>query len=323
MCDDSDSRKRSKLENMDGLEFHDKAVVMNVTVDNEGSEVTASIRFLLLAKATTIAVEVVDMPRRTLAYLFPGDGGQESVDAGMLEAGAQDLTDSRYQIFMWAQFLAGLSCLPEQQSYRIESSSRNILSRIKERIRSCVVLESLIKQFSKIPRTISVHKSVSSFFPAPSPAVPILTGWTENVCSEEALRILPFGKVDAAMIQSRLFRASFSTSTAGEHVTSYASSALSFTLAFDSLTGQFEAHVLVHPAYPDIPPRFVVRKITDPATVNEKYDQSLKDVEVDVNSFFDEYESDDPLARDWLISAQLAQLQVIFFLIFGFYFQEV
>ena len=73
----------------------------------------------------------------------------------------------------------------------------------------------------------------------------------------------------------------------------------------------FEVTVLLTPAYPEVAPRCTIRP-AGTSIDSQNFDQALKDIEVEVNAYYDEIVTDDPESWDWVLSHQLRRLQVFY-----------
>ncbi len=69
--------------------------------------------------------------------------------------------------------------------------------------------------------------------------------------------------------------------------------------------------MLLTPAYPEVAPRCTIRP-AGTSIDSQNFDQALKDIEVEVNAYYDEIVTDDPESWDWVLSHQLRRLQVFY-----------
>ena len=72
----------------------------------------------------------------------------------------------------------------------------------------------------------------------------------------------------------------------------------------------YSAHVAISPEYPIRPPRFVFQSRNDQES-KDVYDTQLKDVEVELNAYYNELIVS-PASSNWLLSHQLVKAQMCF-----------
>lgn len=156
---------RMDVEGDKGPRYHGSAVRLELDDMIPGkkgrSQVTTTVVFSHDVWAGVIVVEVKGWPHM-LVNLCPGDTGTNlpSVAAAMAHKDIQ-LTyppDAPAKPYQWAQWISGLVLLPSSRlsdSY----SARCIIDRLRSRVRSHRVLESLLGQINKRPDTIPVHEA--------------------------------------------------------------------------------------------------------------------------------------------------------------------
>jgi hypothetical protein len=129
--------------------------------------------------------------------------------------------------YIWAQLVAGLEVLPETpEAAKLQASSHLVLKLIRARVTTHLLLT---KQLTSLgAKCILVHPSEASFPPLTN-LNPTLEAWSESGDSD-----LFKG------LEGRFFVATFQ----GPAV-------------------KYEVHVFLSPAYPEVPPQFVVKKQGD------------------------------------------------------------
>ena len=167
----------------DKFEVDEHAVLLTLRVPVTGhGKVQLTIRFQRLTRINAVTVEAEGLPGRIFSHLFPGDSGKDypSSEHFHITTDASFPPEARARPFAWAQCLSGLTCLPETQSTRPESSSRMIFQRIHHRIRTHTLLEAQLGTLASKPHPVPVFPSSEALFPPASQLLPKLTSWVEN-----------------------------------------------------------------------------------------------------------------------------------------------
>ena len=320
MEDDGSSRKRSQggrgaspgslsaaqdAAEVDVFAVDDQAVLLELRVPLEGEkEHLLTLRFQRLTKSDVVTVEAEKVPTSMLACLFPGDTGASypksaSVHAA-LAGGEADSGDAHYppgsaaRPFVWVQWLAGIACLPEQQTTQLEPSTRAILQRIETRVRTSVALGGQLRSLADCAAAsasargmVQVHPSATALFPTGSASSAWTLGaWAELAESDHPSPTALFAKDAAGRSKgARYFKATFKLKLAA-----------------------VEAVIQLGHDYPDTAPTVVLQRTT---TEPGASDSDLRDMEVEVNGHYDELVTEDPASWDFLLCHQLRRIQEI------------
>ena len=125
------------------------------------------IRFQFITKLNIVTAEATGNPR-LLINLFPGDTGDSlpnlstyhdlSLNAHSSIIGSDEFPG---RPFLWAQWLAGLLFLPDEQSERLEPSTKVVIRQLLRRVRAQGVLKDLLAALANRPNPIPIHPSFS------------------------------------------------------------------------------------------------------------------------------------------------------------------
>jgi len=272
------------------LEVDELAVLLKVrvVVGEDNDAVSCTVRFQLLKKTGVLTVE----SETGLVDLFPGDSGRNFPLSG---ADISYPTTAVARPYMWAQWLGGLCCLPQDPSL-LETSSRAVMERLSARVRTAVLLENQLKGLARLPSSIPVHNSADSLFP-PHALAPKLTAWAQVPFSEGMgffeSSTCQEAETDPALgvnglPEGRIFKAQFKGSTTSHDI-----------------------FVWISESYPDVPSRLALRAAPETSKAQNSLHQDLKEIEVEVNAHFDELMTGEPDSLNWLVSHQVARAQML------------
>ena len=125
------------------------------------------IRFQFITKLNIVTAKATGNPR-LLINLFPGDTGDSlpnlstyhdlSLNAHSSIIGSDEFSG---RPFLWAQWLAGLLFLPDEQIERLEPSTKAVIRQLLRRVRAQGVLKDLLAALANRPNPIPIHPSFS------------------------------------------------------------------------------------------------------------------------------------------------------------------
>ena len=266
----SDVSDGGGLKDGGAVDVDDLAVVLTTKVAVEGhGDVTLVLRFQRLVALNCITVEAPGFTPTLLCDLFPGDSGQNYP------------SPEQFRGCVGEQYPAGALARPFMWAQWLgglgclpeaPSGRLEASSRmVLQRLHGRVQAHTLLDaQIKKLHGLgpIVVHPTAASIFPPLSPHAPALVAFAEELA------------LSVGVPGSRTFSASFKGSNSSVDV-----------------------DITVSAAYPEVAPVFSVR-----SSPGGSFQQKTKDVEAEVNAFYDELVADE--TWDWLLSHQLRRLQV-------------
>ncbi|GLE02766.1 hypothetical protein PINS_up011621 [Pythium insidiosum] len=276
-----------------------------LAVDDDATG-SATTEFTLLFQhfphAKLVTVELVtpaNLPKQTLMNLFPGDDGRQLPDGSTVyrfkDAGA-DGKEVSFPVdkvachpFHWVQWICGLYStqrgVDETRRYHAETSVRNTMEQLIKRLVTTVQLQRHLLTLTKIPSgagAVPVHASLAHTFASHGKTK--LTAWKE-LTSPSSTVINSFGEDDL---------------TFSRHGCRY----FSATLTTERET--VEAIIEVAPEYPIRAPRFRLHRKSTEAASTTAVDNNLKEIEIEVNTFYDELTT--PMCAAYLLVHQLKKV---------------
>lgn len=303
------SRTKTSVASLEGDE---KAINLQAKVFiKETSEVKEiNITFHFVPDLNGITVVTKDQPD-LLANLIPDDTGVGCPTATMqqlLLGGAR--LPGFGKMYKWAQRLAGLVHPPNEAdtSSSLEVSTRGIVERIMQRIRSWTVLSHQLDKLAGKPHPIEVHPSCENLFvDSSTKSSAKLQGWQE----------LPNTDMDA--FPPTDFAPASLKETGGLKRPGWQRyGSRFFSASFSKQRGEKKVHMSVlcelGPEYPVRAPRFLLqtRAAPAPGAAPRAHDNMLKAIENELNAHHDELVSEDEDSLDWVLSHQLRKLQACF-----------
>ncbi|KAF1325139.1 Conserved coiled/coiled coil protein, partial [Globisporangium splendens] len=297
----------------------DKALQLTLSLSISGERVTGTpsscsfsllFQYLPLAKIVTVelvskspAVSNSNKLQTVLMNLFPGDdgltlprlaGNYEFIDAGSGQE-VQFPVDAACRPYYWAQWICGLHPMKRQVGNdngaeavvrRPEPSVRSVMQQLVKRLVTSVHLSKQLEQLHKASSSSSrsnnvvfVHATVKALFSSGEHSKTQVESWTE----------IPTPTQDYfQLFKAQATRANFHLSTDGCRY---------FRIVLTNDRVKMPAIVEISPEYPVRAPRFVFQPkavgsssstMTDKNGALSTYENQLKDIEVEVNAYYNE-----------------------------------
>ncbi|TMW55262.1 hypothetical protein Poli38472_013153 [Pythium oligandrum] len=281
---------------------HEKALLLKLSlaVDDEvsGSTTTEfSLLFQYFVNARVVSVDLLEpsnAPKNVLMNLFPGDDGLsmprlatayefKGVTPEELSFPTNLVASRPYH---WAQWICGLFPLKRgdgaADTRRPEPSIRNTMTQLVKRLVVSVQLQQHLQALAK-NSLAPVHTAFTGHFPARIKTK--LNGWKE-IASPNVDLLRRF------------------TSEKSEQLTLSTTGCRYYRVTFRHEHVQVEGIVEISPEYPVRAPRFRLSATDSASTSIENH---LKEIEIEVNTFYDELVSKD--CTQYLLAHQLRKVQ--------------
>lgn len=259
----------------------DKSLVLEIVLNNRKKSKLA-VHFCYFPDINVVGVETPQYPG-ILTTLFPGDIGR--VNPSLVNNYTKESFDypesHPARPFAWAQWICGIYNLSPGQQHRPEPSIRAVVNQMNNRFSAQIDLATQLKGLEKHSPSVQVHDNAKELFDQEISTK--LESWT--AIETPAKDIFSFTDEN----ENDRYHCRY------------------YTAIFKHDKARLQATVEISPEYPIRPPRFLFQPRTPG---KETYETSLKDIEIEVNSFYDELIPNQ--SQNWILSHQLRKVEQCF-----------